>query len=207
MPKAYVRFLHALPVKNGSSPAVDIYVNDTLMARNFKYENFTEYLEARPGTYNIKVTPTNKTKPLINQDIVVDNGMIYTVAVIGPATDPMLETIIDKHRPVSSSVGFIRFINLSPDDTTLDIAINNNVVLSEMNFKDISDYISLKPKVYNLKAINHDTGKVVMEDPRMEIDADKYYAGYLVGFSDAQPELQILLPMEGTTYLNLNDVK
>lgn len=40
--KAYIRFLHSAP----GSPAVDIYVNNSLIARNINYNDFTEYFTA-----------------------------------------------------------------------------------------------------------------------------------------------------------------
>ncbi|MCJ7689282.1 MAG: DUF4397 domain-containing protein, partial [Clostridiaceae bacterium] len=76
---SYLRVLHASP----KSPAVDVYINDILKAKNLAYADFTDYIEVITGNYNVKIYTTGtKTSPVLSKNIFIPPGKIYTVAAI-----------------------------------------------------------------------------------------------------------------------------
>ena len=55
---SYVRVFHASP----NAPAVDIYVNGSLVFENLSYKEFTEYVPLPMGEYNVQVYQKDDNK-------------------------------------------------------------------------------------------------------------------------------------------------
>ncbi len=189
----YVRFLNA----SANSPAFDIYVNDKLFASALSYKNFTEYFKGNMGEYNIKIYKAGDKKNIIlqeNVELFMNN--IYTIAIIDISNGLTLNLIGDHLRNLDKNYAYIRFINLSPSLQNLDIVINNVLVISDLEYGVESNYLKILPGTYNFKAISY--GELVLENPRLVLDAGKIYSGYIVG---NEGDIKILLPLEGATYL------
>ena len=111
---AYIRFFHAL----ASDPPVnvDIYVNRRLIVSNLRYQDFTDYLTAYPGSYEIQIYETgNTTDQLLDIRVVLRANGIYTAAVVGTPSDVELELIGDNVRTNNTQYAYMRFANLSPN--------------------------------------------------------------------------------------------
>ncbi len=196
--KSYLRMLHAVP----GAPAVDLYFNDELVITNFYYKEFSKYYDTPSGIYNLKVTPTNQKKTvLLNQNFEVENKGIYTLAIIGTDKGVMIELIYDRIKTLRKDKTYIRYINLSPPESIFDIIMNNKELTSNLAFREISGFIELNPETYKISLKDSITGKVFNIHPGARLLVGKQYAGYIVGFENGNPELEILLPLEGATYL------
>ena len=199
----YMRLLNASP----DSPAFDVYINNKIYASAFKYRDFTEYFSGQPGTYNIKIYPANnKTNLLIDRNIDLYKNNIYTVALMGlyDLGNLDINLISDHSRNTSKRYAYIRFVNLSPTSDELDIKLNNNLVVSDLSYGTQTNYLELEPKIYNLKvylqAENQET--LILQNPQMRLSANKIYSGYIIGtYNKDSNKMQILLPLEGATYI------
>ena len=91
----HVRFAH---LATGGQP-VDLYVNGKLLVKNLKYKGVTDYLA--PGTNALAVIITaaggSIDKPLTDKPILIeftqDEGMYFTLALVGSANDKTLELV------------------------------------------------------------------------------------------------------------------
>lgn len=194
---SYVRLLHAAPL----AEPVNVYANDTLIAKNLKYREFTEYLKVKPETYNIRVVLARDNKTtVLDEKVSFIEGLIYTAAVI-EKNELSLELITDTEREKYKDKAGLRFINLSPDSTMFDIYIDNKLVICGMIFKEVSGYLMLNPGTYSMTVKETSTGKNLLEDPKFTVKAGDYYAAYYVGLVTSKPPLQVLIPLEGTSYL------
>ncbi|MBE2271612.1 MAG: DUF4397 domain-containing protein [Anaerolinea sp.] len=90
------RFIHAVP----DAPAVDIYLNETLIAPALAFGNITEYMALPSGDYSVAVRLPGETSDLATGTLSVTNGSYVTAAILGSTEAPLLETAID---PVSAS--------------------------------------------------------------------------------------------------------
>ncbi len=197
-PTSYARFLHAIP----DVAAVDIYLNDYPIQKNIKYKEFTRYFTGYSGIYNIKVFKAGETEtPFIAQNFEVDESGIYTVALTGLARDPAFEIIPDYARNFDKNKAHIRFINLAPFNTDYNITLNEKPEVSGLTYKEISDYAEHLPGNYYFRAFNSITDDLKLSVPRMQLKAGKIYSGYIVGLESGKPGLQLLVPLEGATYL------
>ena len=58
---ARVRVVHASP----DAPAVDVWVNGSVAFSNAPFEGITDYVELAPASYQVQVSPTGATEPIV----------------------------------------------------------------------------------------------------------------------------------------------
>lgn len=198
--KAYLRFLHALP--NDPAINVDIYVNRKLIVKNFKFEDFTEYIPVMAGTYIIQIFPTgNRIEQLLDIRITIQNEEIATAAIVGTVSAVELEVFSDFPRPIDPDYAFMRFINLSPDSGGVNIYVDDTPVVYDLDFMEVTDYLSLFPGRHTMKVELADSKQIVVSHPNMVLKGGNFYATYVVGFAYGRPYIEVLIPLEGASYL------
>lgn len=196
---SYVRVLHASP----NVRAVDVYANDQLIAGNLRYRRFTPYLKIPSGQYNIRVyhAGTNDN-PIINTTAVFKPSTIYTAAAIGMAPQVELYGIPDTRVAVSPSRANIRFVHLSPDAPAVDVFLSDGKTLfRNINYRGITGYISILPGRKKFELRSTGTGDVVLNVPNIILRGGRNYTIYAVGLAGGKPDLQVLIPLDGSTYL------
>lgn len=197
---AYIRFFHALALETPVN--VDIYVNNDLVISNLSYESFTNYLTAYPGSYEIKLYPTgNKTDLLLNAHVVLSPNMIYTAAIVGTSDDVGLEVIDDVVRNSITTKSHMRFANLSETSEAVNIYIDGILVVEDLAYLDLTDYLSLKSGRHTMRVTISKTGQTVVSHPNLQLIAGNYYMTYVVGILSSRPEIEVVIPLEGTSYL------
>jgi len=198
--KAYIRFLHALPTSPSTN--VDIYVNNRPAIKNFKYQDFTKYLAISPGDYSIQVYPARNTSTqLLDTNIVVSPNEILTVAVTNTPNNVEIETFSDYPREIDTSIAQMRFINLS-SESPVDIYVNDNPVVYELGYTEQTDYIPFTPGRHTMTVNVSETGKTIVHHPNMILKGGNFYTTYTVGKTTSQPVMEVLIPLEGASYLN-----
>lgn len=196
---ANVRLFHAAP----RVPAVDIYANDRLVARRLSYTQFTSYLALDAGTYRIQVFPAGqKILPVLTADIPVAEGTIYTMAVIGILPRIGILPVEDGYAPFSLNRVNIRLVNLSPGAPGIDMNLRDQPDLfSDITYTEASDYKPMIPGNYEFFISAHLTGQTLLYVPARLLPR-RNLTFYIVGLLEEQtPPLQVLIPMDGSTYL------
>jgi hypothetical protein len=198
---SYLRILHASP----KSPAVDVYINDILKFRNLTYGAFTNYIEAISGNYNVKIYASGtKTSPVLNKNIFVPPGKIFTASAIGllPNIDILLipePKVID---PTDNA--YIKFAHLSPNTGAVDIALPNGTILfKNISYKEFTDYIQVPAGTYTLEVRPSGTQTTVLYVPNVRLKSQRFYTVYAIGLINDHPGIQALIPLDGSSYLDL----
>lgn len=199
----YLRFLNASP----GEPRVDIYVNGRKVASDLMYRNFTEYRKVFPGWYRIAVYAAGTVQnPLTVTTLRVQPSSITTMAVIGLSGSVSTLAINDNRRFLNPNRSYVRFIQLSPNAPTMDAYWDDALVLSELEYQEVSRYLMTTPGSHNLKMRDSLSGANLVEDPNVELKAGKAYTIYVVGdVVNSRPGLQVLVPLEGASYLDFED--
>lgn len=198
----YIRFMNASP----GETRVDIYANGRKVASNLLYRNFTEYMKVLPGWYRIAVYRAGTiTNPLTVTRLQVQPNSITTLAVIGLAGDISTLAINDSRRFLNQNRGYVRFVQLSPNAPTMDAYWDDALVLSELNYQDVSRYLTTTPGSHNLKMRDSLSGANLVEHPDVQIEGGKAYTIYVVGDITDRVGLQVLVPLEGATYLDFGE--
>jgi hypothetical protein len=196
---SYVRLLHASP----NAPAVDVYADGKLIAGNLVYTQFTPYMKLQKGKYNIKVFAAGTTKnSVIDTVIELPEGKILTVAAIGKLENISLFPIEDPILPVMPGSTQIRFAHLSPNAPNVDITLPDGTVLfGNVGYKEVADYLLVYPGTYILQARLAGTDDIVLYVPNITLLPDRFYTVYAVGLVGETPPLQVLIPLDGNSYI------
>jgi len=198
---SYLRILHASP----KSPAVDVYINDMLKFRNLAYGAFTNYIEVISGNYNVKIYAAGtKTSPVLNKNVFVPPGKIYTVSAIGllPNIDLLLVPEPKIMNPTNNA--YIKFAHLSPNAGAVDIALPNGTILfKNISYKEFTDYIQVPAGTYTLIARPTGTTTTALYIPNVILKPQRFYTVYAIGLINDRPGIQALIPLDGSSYLDL----
>lgn len=198
----YIRFFNASP----GEPQVDIYANGRKVASDLLYRHFTEYMKVFPGWYRIAVFAAGtQTNPLAVSVLRIRADDILTEAVTGLSGDVALQTIQDSKRDLSNSSAYVRFVQLSPNAPTMDAYWDDALVLADLHYGEVSRYLQTTAGSHNLKMRDSLSGANLVESPDVTVENGKAYTIYIVGDRTDRVGLQILVPLEGATYLDFGD--
>ncbi len=198
----YIRFMNASPAEQ----RVDIYVNGRKVADSLLYRDFTEYMKVFPGWYRIAVYAAGtRRKPLSVTTLQVQSNDIITMAVAGLADNISLLRINDRRQNLNRNQAYVRFVQLSPNAPEMDAYWDDALVLAELNYQDVSRYLRTTAGSHNLKMRDYLSGANLVESPDVIVENGKAYTIYIVGDINDRTGLQILVPLEGATYLDFGD--
>lgn len=176
---AFVRVVHAAP----AAPDVDVYVDGTKLLSNFTFGTVTDYVPLAAGAHEIAVTPTGKSinEAAIKQKVTVSAGVTYTVAAIGDsATTPALVAFVD-HNAVASGKAKVRVYHLSSDAGPVSVATGGKTVISNLEFKAASDYLTVAPGNYTFDVTLKNSNKTVSQPATLE--ANKVTSIFAIGLA------------------------
>lgn len=200
-PYSYIRLMNAVP---GSQP-VDIYANRSLIAQNLPYKGFTEYMQVLPGIYNMTVFAAGTTGPvLLDAVIEIPVRSINTVALMGipPALSirPFFETVVQ----VPPGRLYLRFANLVPDGPEMDLTLSNGTELfTDVSFGMVTNYLSVPAGTYIFYIKQSNTDATLLYVPNIQLLEGRFYTIYTVGRMDGSVPLQVLIPLDGNSYIQV----
>ncbi|OPZ85349.1 MAG: hypothetical protein BWY74_03941 [Firmicutes bacterium ADurb.Bin419] len=196
---SYIRLMHASP----NAPAVDVYANGSPIARNLGYRQFTEYFAIPGGNYNIVVYPSGQTtNPVLSTNINIPGGSIFTVSATGLSPNITLLPIEEPRMNIPSGKLMLRFVHLSPNAPNVDLVMQSGVVaFSNVAYQGITQYIPVDPGTYTFNLNVAGTGQRVLYVPNIRLEAGRFYTVYAIGIAAGTPPLQVLIPLDGNTYI------
>lgn len=193
----YIRVLHTVP----DAPNVDVYMGKTLIAKNLSYKQYTAYTPIPQGTYEISLYTSGSTNsPIINYSINIEIDTRTTVAVVGTLDTigfiaiPDYEIII----PLNLNETDIRFIHLSSNTPTVDIALSTgSIIFENVSFKERTLYKTVPSSKYTFQVRVAGTSAVALTIPDILLESKNVYTTYIIGFLDGTPELESLIIIDG----------
>lgn len=201
-PKSYIRLLHASP----DAPAVDVYLNDELVVENLSYRDFTPYWPVDPGSYTALVYPAGTTMNSVfsGQLTIPEEPTILTIAAINPVSSLDLYPIEDPVESLPSGQVGVRFVHLSPNAPNVDLVLPNGTPLFEdVEYKEVTNYLNLQPGEYAVNVVPTGSNQPVLYVPNIQLRPDRFYSIYAVGLVGEEPNLQVLIPLDGNSYITL----
>lgn len=186
---ASVRFVHTSP----DAPAVDVYINNERIFTNISYKNISEYVQFPLGIYDVNIyLAGEETVPIIKQSLSLETNNYYTVGAINEVNNIQLMFWKDDEN-VPSSETKLRFMNLSPDSSNMDVAVQGgDVVFSNVAFKEVTDYLGLTPMTVDLEVRVAGTKDVLFTLDRIKFRPDIGYTAIVVGFKEKKPSLETI---------------
>jgi Domain of unknown function (DUF4397) len=146
--EAFVRVIHASP----DAPNVDVWVDGEIVLSDVPFTAVSDYLAVPAGTYNVQVTATGETDPVIDADLTFDAGTSYTVAAIGSLAD-ISATVLTDDRSTASGQAKLRVFHASPSaPASVDVAVTDGPTLvSGLAYPEATDYLTVDPGTYPLE--------------------------------------------------------
>ncbi len=179
--EAMVRVVHASP----DAPAVDVWVNGAVAFSNAPFKGITAYAELDPGSYNVQVSPTGATTPIVidaTLDLAADTD--YTVVAVGQLASIEPLVLIDTNSTPAAGKAHVRFVHASPDAPAVDIAVKNGPVLfSNVPFKGVGDYLPVDAGTYDLEVRLAGTETVALEVPGVALSDQTVYTIFAMGLA------------------------
>ncbi|MCX7773222.1 MAG: DUF4397 domain-containing protein [Clostridia bacterium] len=197
--ESYIRIFHASP----NAPAVDVYANGMPLARNLRYRDFTLYQTVQPGTYRVEVYPAGRRDmPVLATMLTVPPRSIFTIAAIGMLPNISLLPIAEPKIAVPPGKFLLRFSHLSPTAPSVDLTLANGTVLfSNVRYTETTSYIPIPASTYHFQLRLAGTNQVVLEVPNIALAANRLYTIYAIGLPGGQPPLQVVIPLDGSSYI------
>jgi LPXTG-motif cell wall-anchored protein len=194
---ARVRVVHASP----DAPAVDVWVNGAVAFSNAPFQGITDYAELAPDSYQVQVSPTGATEPIvIDATLDLAGGTDYTVVAVGQLADIEPLVLVDNNSAPASGKAHVRFVHASPDAPAVDIAVANGgpVLFSNVPFKGVGDYLPVDAGTYDLEARLAGTDTVALSVPGVSLADGAVYTIFAMGLAGGEPALTAVASMDAS---------
>lgn len=201
---AMVRVLHASP----DAPAVDVFLDDAKVdsLTNVPFGVISDYLPIPAGDHNVKVYATGTTTgPVIDADVTVAPGKMYTIAATGAIAAIAAQVIEDTPSP-NCTTAQVRVVHFSADAPAVDIATAGaapaDAVVKNLAYPTASDYLALPGGSYDLEVRLAGTTTVALALPGVAVEDCNSYSVFAVGSAASTPvggnALQVVVAVDGT---------
>ena len=190
-----VRGLHA--VVGGDT--VDIYLNGNPFFYNIKFTDFTPYVYVPEGKYTVEVfLRDEKENPIVQGIIDITSCELMTIAIAGE-NDKCIEIIpIEEEMTIpEGNQSKARFIYLVPNGRPVDILLDKEMVLEDVEYKEVTPYTDVDPKTYQVDVLLNENGRLIRQT-RVTINPGRIYSFYALG---NKPNFQIFQSLDGATFM------
>lgn len=145
---AWVRVVHASP----DAPNVDVWVDGSKVLTDVPFTAVSDYLELAAGDYNVQVTATGDTTPVIDANLTLEAGKAYTVAATGMLADIAPVVLVDDLVTVEGQ-SKLRVFHASPSaPASVDVAVTDGPILVEgLAYPEATGYLTVDPGTYALE--------------------------------------------------------
>lgn len=198
---SYLRLLHAAP----DTQSVDVYANNSLIASGLTFRGFTEYLQLLSGSYNIKIFPAGTTGPVLLDTVVeIPVQSIMTAVVIGLTPNISIKTFYETVVQIPAGRLYLRFANLVPNSPEMDLVLSDGTKLfEEVAYGTATNYVAVPANTYIFYLQQSNTNRSLLYVPNIQLQAGRFYTIYAVGMMEGSTPLQVLVPLDGNSYIQL----
>ncbi|WP_443938679.1 DUF4397 domain-containing protein [Pedobacter sp. MW01-1-1] len=186
---AGIGFVHASP----GTGSLD-YIVDGIKTGTFNYTNDRLYYAAYPGARIVGVAKKDSLYYLASGSTVLAMNSFYTVFVIDTLKSVKLMMTEDDLSAPQTNQAKIRFINLSPDSSPLDLAIegNNTPLFSAKAYKEYTSFTNIAPNdSYTFQLKQAGTTTVSATLPATKIEKGKIYTIWAKGLKSKTDSTQV----------------
>lgn len=154
-----LRVMHASP----NAPNVDVLVDNKVVLTNVPYSAVSSYLTVTAAAHEIKVNATGTSTTVIDVTPTLAKGAAYTVLAVGFLNSIQALIATDDLTAPSSGNAKLRVIHAAPDAGNVDVLVNDKVVLSNVPFQAISQYLTVPAGTYDIKVNATGTSTTAIE--------------------------------------------
>ncbi len=191
---ANVMAIHASP----DAPAVDLLLDNALVAEGLEFPENTGYLPLLSGDRNIKVNAAGTSSTVINANLLFETGGSHTsVFAFDELANIQALVLNDNLSTPEDGFAHVRFVHLSPDAPSVDVAVAGGgpVLFADVAFGEADDngfFTPVSSGVYDLEVRLAGEATVVLSLPGISLEDGGIYTVFAKGFvspSAGQPGL------------------
>jgi hypothetical protein len=179
-----LRFINAIK----SESAIDIQFGDDLFVEELAYGETSGFLEVPEGKVQLRVSSSERVVPILSAEQDIKSGSKQTFLLFDEESKIILQAVEEKPKKPLLGESSVRFINLSEDQTPVDIYIvfpnedlkNKTVVVSQLAFKSLSNYISFQSGTFDIVYTEAETTKVLRRAEAINFSNGKIYTHVLL---------------------------
>ena len=129
-----------------NTPNLGIVINgQNLNLLQFGYRTRTSYFNLYPGSYNFLAYPAdrNPSTPFLSNNLNLRSNTTYSLFLVNSLFKMESLLIEDKITTPSKGKAKVRFVNLSPDMSSIDFYVSNQTIpiVKSLSYKHFSDFI------------------------------------------------------------------
>ena len=190
--EAFVRVVHASP----DAPNVDVWVEGEIVLADVPFTAVSDYLALPAGTYNVQVTATGSTDPVIDADLTLEASTSYTVAATGLLADITATVLTDDRTPVDGQAK-LRVFHASPSaPAEVDVAVTDGPILVEaLAYSEATGYLTVDAGRYPLeiRGAGDEMAALTLE---ATLEAGQNYTAIAMDDPDAEVPVQVIVATE-----------
>jgi hypothetical protein len=172
------------------APGVDIAPDggDALVT-NLEYPDNTGYVSLPGGAYDLEIRPTGSMDVAFDiPELTLENGVSYSAFAVGALGDGSFTVV----PAVDAALAGVRVGHFSADAPNVDVYANGGVILPNVAFGALSDYLFVPAGTYQVQVVP--TGASLEEGP-VVIDAALTFEGGTLTTVAATNELANITPV------------
>jgi hypothetical protein len=178
---SYIRILNASIV----TAKIDVYIDDTPIAKNLVYKDFSNYFPILNGMHNIRIYLSNNLNtPIFQLNANIAGGKVLTLPLEGNLDDLALHSVEeDLSQRIYPDRATFRIVNLTREQISIDVKtvrtqeqVYNNI----LSPKGVSEYTLVYIGEYRI-SINLKGQEIYQLVQNIPIYPSSIYALYIVG--------------------------
>jgi hypothetical protein len=151
------------------------------------------YFQITPGINTLNFTSASSKDNLLTKELTLENEKAYSFFLIGEAKQLDGVLVADDLSPVATDKAFVRFINLSPDAKTLEVAETTKAaIVPDQAYKASSAFVAVEAKTYSFDIKDKASGAVLKTRTGVSLVAGKMYTIAACGMVEATGNNQAL---------------
>jgi hypothetical protein len=204
--QARVQIVHAAPFASDlAATSVTVSANGAAVLEDFRFADFTDYLELPAGDYDLAVTPTGAAEPAIEATVTLEDGVDYTVLAVGDGINQdlgLLPLVDDAPAPGDGNLN-IRVVHAAPFASELAAtevsirtaggALVNN--LTGVPYLVDSGFFPIPAAEYDLKVASNDGSTNLIDPLPVDLPAGLNVTVIAIGDGNNQPLGILALPV------------
>lgn len=188
----FLRVFNASP----GAPLIDIILvkkntNSRMrLTSNLAYSSVSRYKIIQSGTYTLYVYKAGFImSPLASFTLKIDEFGFYTLNLTGFPYS--LSPILNRDRSVPGMINMasIRFQNFSPDIEGMDLILNNRLIFSNINFRNVTNYRTIAPGNYKVSIRQRNNIRPIILSDKIVLSAGTCYTISALGLKDGHPRI------------------
>ncbi len=185
---SYVRVIHASPFVG----AADVFVDGKLLLTSFQFGSVTDYVPLPAGPHKVQISVVGKgiNASVLEQDLTVGAGGIYTVAALGTKADALSLLVFADDNQVVPNRAKVRVYHLGPDAGQIDVNIGGDVTLNNVSYIQASNYVNEDVGPCPINFSDSQFSKTLTMTPNLRLNT--VTSIFVVGLFQGNPKIQLV---------------